>query len=162
MRFLKRTLAVSRGIAFWSTVGGLLVATVPPPYAMALAAVTADGQIPAKEQARLVQLILAATDYANKTGDETAFRQLSAMTFRIANMDADIEAGFDVLRHNGIDPAPFVRPVQWKSIAAIENGKVRLFGVLPTSPVQTEFDMSWQLENGNYRLAAIAITLSPV
>lgn len=163
MRPGNKALTLLRNSIFTCLAVCLLVVEGPPAHGLGQKPAISERLITNEMHGRLVQLMLAAADYANQTGDDTVFRQLSATAFSISNIDAEVEAGFDILRRHGSNPGPFIRhSIQWKSAPTIENGTLRLVGTLPTKPVQTDFDMSWQIQDQHCRLAAISITLSPV
>lgn len=144
--------------------GGRGSAAVQDIVATPMKETTALGtRIDTSTQAALARLMLAAMDHANRTGDDKAFRTLVSQGFQASNINADVNAGFDLLRQSGIDPEPFLhRPVKWKTLPTIADDKFRLVGSMSSGPVETAFEMNWNIEAGNCRLVSVSLTLSPV
>lgn len=119
------------------------------------------------EAAQLVVLIrsaLIALNNANATGNYTVLHALGATEFRTKNTPAVLALAFLKLRQAGFDlgPALLYQPklVQFPKID--RDGRLRLSGYFETRPEQVNFDLTFTLERGRWRLLAIVASVANV
>jgi hypothetical protein len=108
----------------------------------------------------LVRSALIALDQANKTGNYTVLRDISAPAFQVntAARLGEIFAGHrrDKLDLSGvaaIDPQLTVLP----QIGA--DGLMRMTGFFPSAPTQVNFDLAYAPVDGQWRLFGISVGL---
>ncbi len=108
----------------------------------------------------LVRSALIALDQANKTGNYTVLRDISAPAFQVntAARLAEIFAGHrrDKLDLSGvaaIDPQLTLLP----QIEA--NGMMHMTGFFPSAPTQVNFDLAYAPVDGQWRLFGISVGL---
>jgi hypothetical protein len=136
--------------------------------AVFLAAVLATtGQAPAQsavppdqlETSRLIWTTLIAVDHANRTGNYSVLRDLSAPSFRDANDAARLAVIFAKLRERdiGLDRVVLTAPVLAAAPAVLENGLYRVTGSFPFRPVGVGFDLLFQSVDGQWRLFGVSV-----
>jgi hypothetical protein len=108
----------------------------------------------------LVRSALIALDQANKTGNYTVLRDISAPAFQVntAARLAEIFAGHrrDKLDLSGVaalDPQLTLLP----QIGA--DGMMRMTGFFPSAPTQVNFDLAYAPVDGQWRLFGISVGL---
>ena len=119
-------------------------------------------QVPQPEVLKiLVQSTLAALHQANVTGDYSVFLKLASSGFRQANTPDQMANGFRAFRDNRINLAPvLLYDPQWRYAPTVQRGDwLRLIGVIPTQPQAVAFDLGFVPEEGQWRLAAISVSL---
>ncbi|MEL6421197.1 MAG: hypothetical protein AAFQ42_01920 [Pseudomonadota bacterium] len=114
-------------------------------------------------QALLVHSTLTALDQANRTGNYTVLRALSAPAFQRNNPPdrlAQIFAGFR--RENvNLGPAVLHDPLLRRPAYIDANGLLRLDGFYPTRPLRVTFKLSFRLVDGGWRLFGLTVEPRP-
>lgn len=106
----------------------------------------------------LVRSTLMMLNDANRSGNYTVLRDLSAPDFQSRNSVADLALTFSDLRRRKFDFFAVSFTVPQMSDPTIQaDGRVRLTGLFPTQPLQIKFDMIFQVVAGEWRLSAIAV-----
>jgi hypothetical protein len=107
----------------------------------------------------MIRTTIVALNQANQTGNYSVLRDLGAPGFQAANTPTRLAEAFSQLRNRNFDLAPvlFFDPKLVRPPAVQPNGLLRLSGFFPTAPQRVEFDLAFQLVEGNWRLFAIAV-----
>jgi hypothetical protein len=110
----------------------------------------------------LIRTTLIALSQANQTGNYSVLRDLGTPQFQQLNSDARLVEIFASVRRRNLDLSPvvFFDP-QLVRQPAIENGLLRLTGLIPTKPERILFDMGFEQIDGQWRLSAIVIDIQP-
>jgi hypothetical protein len=118
---------------------------VPPPEAMVI----------------LIRSSVVALSHANLTNNYSVLTGLGSQTFRAANSPARLAQIFAPFRSNNIDMNPVVdfKP-QLTQQPAIENGRLRLIGYFPTQPMQVNFDLTFEPNDGVWKLFGLSVNLN--
>lgn len=120
----------------------------------------AAGVPPPEVQTMLVQSTLSALNQANLTNDYSVFLKLSSSGFQQVNSPGDLSSTFAGFRDASIDLAPVVLyPIRWTYAPSIQDGALRLIGVLPSRPQATTFDLAYVVEGNRWRVAAVSVGL---
>lgn len=109
----------------------------------------------------LAKSALLALDHANKTGNYTVLRDLGSANFQ-ANTAARLAEIFASQRQQRLDLSGLVvLEPQLTLLPQIEpDGKLHLAGFFPSSPMQVNFDLSFEPVNREWRLFGISVQLS--
>jgi hypothetical protein len=118
--------------------------------------------VPLPDVAGLVILVrnaIVALDQANDTGNYSVLREIAAPDFQTANTPARLSEVFTDLRTSKFDlaPATVINPRLNQEPALDEHGMLRLVGFFPFSAGQVDFDLSYQLVGGRWRLFGIGL-----
>lgn len=107
----------------------------------------------------LIRSTLLTLNDANRTGNYTVLRDLAAPDFQARNTAADLGLNFLDLRRRNFDlyGAALLAPQFSDAPALDQRGMLRLAGYIPTRPQQIQFDLTFQVVAGQWRLFAIAI-----
>ncbi|MFB6459235.1 hypothetical protein [Bradyrhizobium tunisiense] len=107
----------------------------------------------------LIRSTLLTLNDANRTGNYTVLRDLAAPDFQARNTAADLGLNFLDLRRRNFDlyGAALLAPQFSEAPALDPRGMLRLAGYIPTRPQQIQFDLTFQVVGGQWRLFAIAI-----
>lgn len=107
----------------------------------------------------LIRSTLLTLNDANRTGNYTVLRDLAAPDFQARNTAADLALNFLDLRRRNFDlyAAALLAPQFSEAPALDQQGMLRLGGYIPTRPQQIQFDLTFQIVAGQWRLFAIAI-----
>ncbi|WP_235885136.1 hypothetical protein [Bradyrhizobium frederickii] len=107
----------------------------------------------------LIRSTLLTLNDANRTGNYTVLRDLAAPDFQARNTAADLGLNFLDLRRRNFDlyAAALLAPQFSEAPALDQRGMLRLAGYIPTRPQQIQFDLTFQIVAGQWRLFAIAI-----
>ncbi len=107
----------------------------------------------------LIRSTLLTLNDANRTGNYTVLRDLAAPDFQARNTAADLALNFLDLRRRNFDlyAAALLAPQFSDAPALDQRGMLRLAGYIPTRPQQIQFDLTFQVVAGQWRLFAIAI-----
>jgi hypothetical protein len=110
----------------------------------------------------MIRTTIVALNQANQTGNYSVLRDLGAPGFQAANTPTRLAEAFNQLRNRSFDLSPvlFFDPKLIRPPAIQPNGLLRLSGFFPTAPQQVDFDLAFQLVEGNWRLFAIAVDTS--
>jgi hypothetical protein len=109
----------------------------------------------------LIRSTLMALDHANRTGNYTVLRDLSAPGFQATNNPARLGEIFSNLRAQKLDLSGVaVLEPQLGLLPQIEaNGLMRLAGFFPSVPLQVNFEMMFAPVEGQWRLFGISVGL---
>lgn len=135
--------------------------TGPAPAANPAAArppATPQRGAPSSEQALyLVRSTITALDHANRTGNYAVLRDMAAPSFQRRNSAADLALGFSGLRTNRVDLSAVALLAPTLTVAAAGEGSMRLAGSYPLPTHAIDFDLSFEIVDGHWRLNAIAV-----
>ncbi|NJM35931.1 MAG: hypothetical protein HC850_15970 [Rhodomicrobium sp.] len=111
----------------------------------------------------LIRSSIIALNQANQTGNYTVLQDLAAPSFRASNSSAKLMLIFANLRQRRLDLAPilFFTPKLVRQPMIDPNGILRLVGYFPTSPERVNFDLYFQLIEGDWRIFGIGVVTSP-
>jgi len=111
----------------------------------------------------LIRSTLMTLNDANRSGNYTVLRDLSAPGFQAKNSAADLGRIFADLRSRHVDLyAVAVMAPQLTATPAVEgNGMLRLTGYFPTQPLRIAFDLLFQNVDRNWRLFGISVQTQP-
>jgi hypothetical protein len=151
----------------WGATGGAL-AQGPPATSGAKPSSTpqqAAGQSKAGDQQLvydalfLVRATLLTLNDANRSGNYTVLRDLAAPDFQAQNTAADLAVHFTDLRSRKIDlfAVAELAPQFAPAPAVDASRRLHLTGFFPTRPLQINFDLTFQVVNGQWRLLAISV-----
>src|SRR5215472_11175546 len=107
----------------------------------------------------LVRATLLTLNDANRSGNYTVLRDLAAPDFQAKNTAADLALHFADLRNRKLDLyAVATLAPQFSPAPAVDgNRRLHLTGFFPTRPLQINFDLTFQVVNGQWRLLAISV-----
>jgi hypothetical protein len=107
----------------------------------------------------LVRATLLTLNDANRSGNYTVLRDLAAPGFQAQNTAADLAMHFADLRSRKIDlfAVAELAPQFAPAPAVDANHRLHLTGFFPTRPLQINFDLTFQVVNGQWRLLAISV-----
>jgi hypothetical protein len=107
----------------------------------------------------LVRSTLLTLNDANRSGNYTVLRDLAAPDFQAHNTNADLAQNFSDLRRRNFDlyGAALLAPQLTAAPTLDAEKRLRLTGFFPTRPLQINFDLSFQVIGGQWRLFGIAI-----
>ena len=108
----------------------------------------------------LVRATLLTLNDANRSGNYTVLRDLAAPDFQAQNTAADLSLHFADLRSRKIDlfAVAELAPQFAPAPAVDANRRLHLTGFFPTRPLQINFDLTFQVVNGQWRLLAIGVS----
>ena len=149
------------------TAGGLAQAAPPAsaPKPSATPQQAAGGQGKQAEQNLvfdalfLTRATLLTLNDANRSGNYTVLRDLAAPDFQAQNTAADLAMHFADLRSRKIDLFAVAELApQFSPAPAVDaNRRLHITGFFPTRPLQINFDLIFQVVNGQWRLLAISV-----
>lgn len=125
-------------------------ATVLPP--------PANRPVPdALELSKLIWSHILAVDHANRSGNYSVLRDISAQGFQINNDAARLAQIFSGLRANRIDlsNALLVPPTYTSAPQLVQADVFRTTGLFQIRPTTIQFDMYFQWEQGRWKLYGI-------
>jgi hypothetical protein len=126
--------------------------------AVLAAPATAQTAPPSKgEVARLVWTTLIALDHANRTGNYTVLRDLSAPGFRAANDAARLAGVFARTRDLPLGRVVLYAPQMAVPPEIVEDGALRLRGRIPMRPEAVLFDMLFAQQGVDWRLLGLSV-----
>jgi hypothetical protein len=107
----------------------------------------------------LIRSTLLTLNDANRSGNYTVLRDLAAPDFQARNTAADLGQIFSDLRRRNFDlyGAALLAPQLTAAPALDAEKRLRLTGFFPTRPRQINFDLSFQVVGGQWRLFGISI-----
>mgnify|MGYP005853373847 CR=1 FL=1 len=112
---------------------------------------------PEGEVARLIWSTLLALDHANRTGNYTVFRDLSADGFREANDAARLAGVFARTRDLPLGQAVLYAPQLSAAPGIGEDGLLRLNGRIPMRPEAVQFEMLFAQSGTEWRLFGLSV-----
>ena len=147
-----------------------LVPAVALALAMFAPALPATAQIPGAAQAgapipdpielnKLVWSTMAAVDHANRSGNYSVLRDLSAPGFQANNDAAKLTGVFAGLRTQNIDLSNtlLLAPTYRTAPAIVGPGLMRLTGRFGLRPIAINFDLIYQFTAGRWKMYGVAI-----
>jgi hypothetical protein len=110
----------------------------------------------------LIRSSLLALSQANETGNYTVLRDLGAPGFQASNTAARLAAVFSDLRDRNVEMlgVAYLTPQISGAPVITPQGLLLLTGLFPTQPEQINFQLSYQVAGGRWRL--FGITVNPV
>ncbi|WP_164931276.1 hypothetical protein [Erythrobacter sp. HKB08] len=114
------------------------------------------------ELSKMLWSTIAAVDHANRSGNYSVLRDLSAQGFQIQNNPARLTEIFSGIRNARIDlsSALLVPPTYNQAPQMIREDLFRVQGFFQIRPVSIAFDVYYQWEQGQWKL--VGIDLQPV
>lgn len=112
---------------------------------------------PEGEVARLIWSTLIALDHANRTGNYTVLRDLSAAGFREANDAARLAGVFARTRDLPLGQALLYAPQLSNAPVIGEDGLLRLNGRIPMRPEPVLFEMLFAQAGTEWRLFGLSV-----
>lgn len=114
------------------------------------------------ELAKLIWSTMTAVDHANRSGNYSVLRDISAQGFQINNDPARLAEVFAGIRNARIDLADslLVTPTYTEAPQLLRTDVFEVKGVFQLRPVSIYFDLYFQWEQGRWKL--FGIDLQPV
>lgn len=114
------------------------------------------------EMSKLIWSTILAVDHANRSGNYSVLRDMSAQGFQINNDPARLGQIFAGLRDSRVDLSSvlLVPPTYFESPRQIQADVFQVTGVFQIRPVSVQFDLYYQWEGGRWKL--FGINLLPV
>jgi len=111
------------------------------------------------ELSRMIWSTVAAVDHANRSGNYSVLRDISAQAFQINYNPAKLTEIFTGLRNSNIDlsTALLVPPTYYEAPQMVREDLFRVKGLFQLRPISITFDMFFQWEQGRWKLAGIDI-----
>jgi hypothetical protein len=111
------------------------------------------------ELSRMIWSTVAAVDHANRSGNYSVLRDISAQNFQINYNPARLTEIFAGLRNSNIDlsTALLVPPTYYEAPQMLREDLFRVKGLFQLRPISIQFDMAFQWEQGRWKLAGIDI-----
>lgn len=108
---------------------------------------------------RMIWSTVAAVDHANRSGNYSVLRDISAQAFQINYNPARLTEIFAGLRNSNIDlsTALLVPPTYYEAPQMVREDLFRVKGLFQLRPISISFDMFFQWEQGRWKLAGIDI-----
>lgn len=116
------------------------------------------------ELAKLIWSTMAAVDHANRSGNYSVLRDLSAQGFQINNNPSRLAEIFAGLRNARIDLSDslLVAPTYLQAPAQLRADIFEVKGVFQLRPVAIYFDMIFQWEQGRWKVFGIDFQPAPM
>jgi len=154
-------------LAFISVLMMPIAAAAQAPQAPAKAAAPslpapAQAQLPPPEaMIILIRSSIVALSQANVTNNYTVLNALGSREFRASNSPVQLANVFQSFRTNKIDLSPivYVNP-QLTVPPTLVNRRLRLVGNFPTKPMQVNFDLTFEPDDGLWKLFGLGVNLS--
>lgn len=111
----------------------------------------------------LIRNALAAFDHANRTNNYTVLNALGSPSFRAGNLPEQLTKTFEPFRARKINlgSVMFLNPTLTQA-ATITNGRLRLVGTFPSTPLQIGFDLVFEPSDGQWKMFSFTVSLTPV
>ncbi|MEE4201395.1 hypothetical protein [Erythrobacter sp.] len=109
------------------------------------------------ELSKMIWSTMAAVDHANRSGNYSVLRDLSAQGFQINNNAAQLAQVFAGIRNLNIDLANtlLVPPTYEVAPQFVREDIFRVQGVFQIRPISIGFDLYYQWESGRWKLYGI-------
>ena len=161
-----------RGVFVRALTAALLVSAVPgaglgeelkvkpaPAAKPPAAAPRPEFQVGVEQTLYLVRSTLLTLNDANRSGNYTVLRDLAAPDFQARNTAADLAQIFADLRRRNFDlAAAAVATPQLSAAPTLDaDRRLRVTGYFPTRPLQINFDLTFLVVGGQWRLLEISI-----
>lgn len=122
---------------------------------------------PVPDQLQLAKLIwstMAAVDHANRSGNYSVLRDISATGFQINNDPSRLAQIFSAIRTSRIDLANtlLVPPTYAVAPQQIQADVFQVQGIFNLRPIAIAFDLYFQWERGEWRLYGIDLRPLPM
>ena len=139
------------------------LATTLPGTAIAQQAAPQPSAVPIPGELELAKMIwstMVAVDQANRAGNYSVLRDLSAPGFQAANDGAKLTEIFASLRAGGVDLTNtlLIPPTYRAKPAIIQQGVLRTQGVFAMRPTAIEFDLYFQWVSNQWRLFGVSVS----
>lgn len=133
----------------------------PPSVILPPSSVPIPGEL---ELAKLVWSTMAAVDHANRAGNYSVLRDLSAPGFQANNDAARLTDIFSTLRQSRIDlsNALLLAPTYRATPGFVQQGVLRVQGYFGLRPTAINFDLYFQWIGGNWKLFGVSIVPSTI
>jgi hypothetical protein len=107
----------------------------------------------------LIRSTLLTLNDANRSGNYTVLRDLAAFGFQARNTAADLALSFTDLRRRNFDlfAVALTAPHLTTPPTLDGEGRLRLTGMFPTTPLQIAFDLLFENAGGQWRLFGISV-----
>ena len=111
------------------------------------------------ELSKLIWSTMAAVDHANRSGNYSVLRDISAQGFQINNDPARLAEVFSGIRRSRIDlsNALLIPPTYSEAPQQIREDVFQVKGLFQLRPISIGFEMYFQWEQGQWRLFGIDI-----
>lgn len=111
------------------------------------------------ELTRLIWSTLLAVDHANRSGNYSVLRDMSAQGFQINNDAARLSQIFAGLRESRVDLSTtlLLAPTFFEAPRQLQENVFNVKGVFQLRPVAIQFDLYYQWEQGRWKLFGIDI-----
>jgi hypothetical protein len=128
---------------------------------------SAEQRLAIPDQSTLIILIrtaIIALNQANKTNDYSVLHALGAPGFQQANSPERLSELFSALRDRDLDVGPIVviPPNLFREPSIDNRGRLRLTGFFPSRPEQVNFDLAFEMVEGEWRLFGIGVNTSRI
>jgi hypothetical protein len=109
--------------------------------------------------AALARDAVVALNQANVTGNYAILRELGAPGFQQSNSGAQLANAFADLRRRQLDlgPVTVISPQFFRPPIINESGMLRMTGYFPSRPEQVNFDLAFQMVDGEWKLFGIGV-----
>jgi hypothetical protein len=134
--------------------------TKPPPSKQDA---TSSMPVSVEQALYLIRSTLLTLNDANRTGNYTVLRDLAAPDFQAKNTAADLGQVFADLRRRNLDlfAVALIGPQLSTAPYLDPDKRLRLTGYFRTRPLQINFDLTFQVVNGQWRLFGITVATPP-
>lgn len=111
------------------------------------------------EMSKLIWSTILAVDHANRSGNYSVLRDMSAQGFQINNDAARLAQIFSGLRESRIDlsNALLVPPTYFEAPRQVQADVFEVKGLFQLRPTSIQFDLYYQWEQGRWKLFGIDI-----
>lgn len=111
------------------------------------------------ELSKMVWSTIAAIDHANRSGNYSVLRDISAQGFQINNTAAQLGQVFAGLRNLQIDlsNALLIPPTYTVAPQLVQDDVFRVQGVFQMRPISIAFDFYYQWEQGTWKLVGVDV-----
>jgi hypothetical protein len=140
-----------------------LASAQPAPALVAARAPAGDRIIVPNAEALVVMIrsSVIALSQANATNNYSVLNTLGSRSFQAKNPPIQLAQAFQAFRANRIDMSPVVYIVPQLSVQpVVANGTLRLVGIFPSRPMQVNFDLKFEPEEGAWKMADMAVNLT--
>ena len=110
----------------------------------------------------LIRTTVLALNEANKTNNYSVLHQLGTQGFQQANSPERLSELFSAMRGRDLDlgPVALITPKLFREPVIDEHGRLLLTGFFPSRPEQVNFDLAFEMVDGDWRLFGIGVNTS--
>jgi hypothetical protein len=114
------------------------------------------------KMAILIRTMIIALNQANMTNNYSVLRDMAAPSFQEANSPEDLSEIFAALRERDLDlgPITIINPQLFRDPMIDDRGRLRLIGFFPSRPEQVNFDLAFEMVDGEWKLFGIGVNTS--